>query len=433
MSQKYTDTDRQNEDSRQEGRTDGDGSVYDQIVQACNRLESKLPDEGLRQETSTIQNLASELHSLASRTELLAGSALRLVEADFPLNALETVLSDAKTLVRANRGHILIWVAGQGMFDRIVSKGTEPMTSVETHVADTLGTLAYDKNIPILNPDIAGDDLFSTIPGIDSFPNISIMVIPLTVEVDGSVERIGILYLDSPAEERVFSELDAWLMQSFASLTALSIRNIRLTATLRLAYQDTVHALVKALEAKDINTRGHSERVAEYAERVGKRFELGMTRLRILYSAALLHDIGKIGIRDNVLNKPSSLTTDEYDHIKKHPEISEAILTGLNFLTRENDILSMHHERYDGTGYPRGLKGSEISIEGAIIQIADAWDAMTSKRIYRSEFNVDEALAELRKYAGTQFNPDVVKVFEKVIAEEGMVPVDADPDENPEV
>jgi len=400
-----------------------DSSPYTGIVAACNRLKTTKTDDIVQKETSTIENLARELHDLASRTEILAGSALRLVEADFPLKALENVLNDAKMMVGAERGHILIWIPGQGMFDRIrTDVGVKQMTSMETHVADTLGSIAYESNTPILNPTLSTFNHFSTIPGIEKVDELSILVVPLTVEVDGSTERIGILYLDAPKEFRVFTETDAWLMQSFGSLTALSIRNIRLTSSLRLAYQDTIHALVKALEAKDPYTRGHSERVSEYAERCGKRLELGMMRLEVLHSASLLHDIGKIGIKDTILNKPSTLTSDEYDHIKRHPEISEAILAGLSFLTEESQILVQHHERWDGKGYPKGLKGNQISLEGAIIQVADAWDAMTSRRLYRSELNIDEALNELRKNSGTQFNPHVVEVFVRMIEEEGMLP-----------
>jgi HD-GYP domain-containing protein (c-di-GMP phosphodiesterase class II) len=402
-----------------------DGSTFDLIVAACDRIRTSSVDEKVKRETGTIEKLARELHELAAKTEILAGSALRLVESDLPLMALENVINDAKTMVGADRGHILIWIPGQSMFDRVRSNpGGNPMSSLELHVADTLGSIAYESNCPILNPDIRRDAHFSSIPGIDEYPDLSIIVVPLTVDVDGATERIGIIYLDSPKDSKVFNETDAWLMQSFGSLTALTIRNIRLTSTLRLAYQDTIHALVKTLEAKDPYTKGHSERVAEYAERCGKRMELGIRRLEVLYSAGLLHDIGKIGVRDAILNKPSTLTIDEYAHVKRHPEISEAILAGLNFLIDESDILSQHHERYDGKGYPRGLKGDQISIEGAIIQVADAWDAMTSRRVYRSEFNVDDALTELTRNAGTQFNPEVVGVFVRMIQEEGILPLE---------
>jgi HD-GYP domain-containing protein (c-di-GMP phosphodiesterase class II) len=250
------------------------------------------------------------------------------------------------------------------------------------------------------------------------------MAIPLAVEAEGNFERIGVIYLDAPAHKTTFTDTDVWVIKFLASLTALSIRNIRLAGALRLSYLDTVHALVKALEAKDPYTRGHSERVAEYSERVGKRFGLGTVRLKVLYSAALLHDIGKIGIRENVLNKPSKLTTDEYDHVKKHPEISESIMYGLTFLKEENAVLVQHHERFDGKGYPKGLKGDEISLEGAIIQVADAWDAMTSRRIYRKELDLEDALNELKGNAGTQFNPTVVDVFWQMIEAEGLVAVE---------
>jgi HD-GYP domain-containing protein (c-di-GMP phosphodiesterase class II) len=381
--------------------------------------------EVIRREAESICDNASSLNLLAYRTRILAERAHSLVGADLPIIALQNVLSDAIALVGAERGQILIWVDDEGKFDRIESQNTsDHISSLEMKIGDAIAKRVYTNNYPIVNPDLTA---FNEIPQTHELNNLkplSIMVVPLSVETEGHFERIGVIYLDADASKTVFTDTDVWVIKFLASLTALSIRNIRLTGALRLAYLDTVHALVRALEAKDPYTRGHSERVAEYSERVGKRFGLGSARLKILYSAALLHDIGKIGIRENVLNKPSKLTSDEYDHVKKHPEISESIIHGLTFLTEENAILVQHHERFDGKGYPRGLKGDQISLEGAIIQVADAWDAMTSRRIYRKELDVEEALNELSRNSGTQFNPTVVDVFVQMIEATGLVPVD---------
>ncbi|MFH1677076.1 MAG: HD domain-containing phosphohydrolase, partial [bacterium] len=137
--------------------------------------------------------------------------------------------------------------------------------------------------------------------------------------------------------------------------------------------------------------------------------------------AGLLHDVGKIGIRDSVLFKPGRLTKDEYEHIKLHADLSEDIVRGLTYLEAELNILAASQEHFDGTGYPRGTKGDEIPIESYIIQVADAWDAMTSTRVYRIALPIEKAIAELHDNAGTQFHPEVVESFLEMIEEHGII------------
>jgi HD-GYP domain-containing protein (c-di-GMP phosphodiesterase class II) len=210
-------------------------------------------------------------------------------------------------------------------------------------------------------------------------------------------------------------------MQSFAALAALSIAHLRATQQLRNAYRETIEALVRALEAKDKYTRGHSERVAEYSLRCGRRMGLSEDRLLMLHSAGLLHDVGKIGVRDSVLFKPGKLTQEEYEHVKLHADLSETIVRGLSFLVEELGILAGSQEHYDGTGYPRGTKGDEIPLESYIIQVADAWDAMTSTRVYRVALPRDQAESELHKFSGSQFHPKVVDSFLAMIDRDGMI------------
>jgi HD-GYP domain-containing protein (c-di-GMP phosphodiesterase class II) len=151
---------------------------------------------------------------------------------------------------------------------------------------------------------------------------------------------------------------------------------------------------------------------------------LSPDRLVMLHSAALLHDVGKIGIRDAVLHKPGKLTDEEYEHVKLHAELSEEIVKGLSYLDDERAILAASQEHFDGSGYPRGTKGDEISIEAYIIQVADAWDAMTSTRVYRVAMPKEDAAEELRRWSGRQFHPEVVDAFLEMIEEEGSIPSD---------
>ena len=174
---------------------------------------------------------------------------------------------------------------------------------------------------------------------------------------------------------------------------------------------DTISALIKTEEAKDVYTWGHSERVEKIALAIAEEMNLAEEKRNIIMRAGMLHDIGKIGLSDTILNKKEKLTDEEWEIIKKHPENAIAILQSLKFLSSERDLILQHHERYDGKGYPKGLKGGEISSEAMIIAVADSFDAMNSQRAYRQALSRDEIIRELRKSSGTQHSPEVVNAF----------------------
>jgi HD-GYP domain-containing protein (c-di-GMP phosphodiesterase class II) len=165
------------------------------------------------------------------------------------------------------------------------------------------------------------------------------------------------------------------------------------------------------VDAKDSYTAGHSTRVTLYSVIIGEELGLDVEQLRRLRLAGLLHDVGKIGIRDSVLGKPGRLTDEEFAMMKSHPQVGENILTPVSQLADVIPGVVSHHERFDGTGYPRGLKAEEIPLLGRIIGVADAFDAMTSDRVYRPRLSDEVALAELRKHSGTQFDSRVVTAF----------------------
>jgi putative two-component system response regulator len=188
--------------------------------------------------------------------------------------------------------------------------------------------------------------------------------------------------------------------------------NLRLRADQRRAYIGIVATLIEAVEAKDRFNRGHSRRVAELAARFAKLLQLPRREAELLETGAKLHDIGKIGVPEEILNKPGKLTVEEFDVIKAHPVIGEQILRPLEFLADARPIVRHHHERWDGSGYPDGLKGAEIPRAAAILSICDAYDALTSDRPYRPGLPALEALAILEQGAGSQWHPDLVQRFE---------------------
>jgi putative nucleotidyltransferase with HDIG domain len=172
-----------------------------------------------------------------------------------------------------------------------------------------------------------------------------------------------------------------------------------------------VYALAATVDAKDSYTYGHSRKVSEYSVAVSEKMNLPQERVDTIRAASLLHDIGKVGVPDSILNKKDPLSNEEWKPIKGHPELGVEILRHVIDLVNCLPAIRHHHEHYDGSGYPTGLKGEQIPIEARILSVADAYDAMTSPRPYREQLSMEEALKELRRCIGTQFDPKIVELF----------------------
>jgi putative nucleotidyltransferase with HDIG domain len=190
---------------------------------------------------------------------------------------------------------------------------------------------------------------------------------------------------------------------------------------LRTAYVQTIRALAEAVDAKDAYTRGHSERVGVYASKIAREMGFQKDFIERVYIAGLLHDVGKIGVRDSVITKPDRLTPEEYDEIKQHPAIGAKILEPVDFLSDVTPCVRHHHEWYDGSdrGYPDRLRGDSIPLPSRIILVADTVEAMTSDRPYRKALPLDVVYTELTKYSGSQFDPVCVDAFLRLLGREG--------------
>jgi putative nucleotidyltransferase with HDIG domain len=190
---------------------------------------------------------------------------------------------------------------------------------------------------------------------------------------------------------------------------------------LRTAYVQTIRALAEAVDAKDAYTRGHSERVGVYASKIAREMNFAKDFIERVYIAGLLHDVGKIGVRDAVITKPDRLTPEEYLEIKAHPEIGARILEPVDFLKDVAPCVRHHHEWYDGSnrGYPDRLKGDQIPLPSRIILVADTVEAMTSDRPYRKALNLEAVVSEVHKYSGSQFDPTVTQSFLSLLEREG--------------
>jgi HD-GYP domain-containing protein (c-di-GMP phosphodiesterase class II) len=216
---------------------------------------------------------------------------------------------------------------------------------------------------------------------------------------------IGVFELGS---KREIVDEERRLLETMASQAAIAIENARLFEDTQRTYYTTLRSLASALEARDAYTRGHSDRVAMLSRRIAERLGLAVGDLQELHSAAMLHDIGKIGVRDDILLKPARLTEAEMDVIRRHPALGDTILGPLKFLGRVATFVKHHHERWDGTGYPEGLAGENIPLPSRIVAVADCYDALTTDRPYRDSMSGDRAIEEIRRNAGTQFDPVVV-------------------------
>jgi GAF domain-containing protein/HAMP domain-containing protein len=234
----------------------------------------------------------------------------------------------------------------------------------------------------------------------------SFLVVPLARQ-EGVVGALAMGY----AGPRDFGPEELPLLATIGGQIAIALQNAEAYDKLDQMYLETVKALAAAMEAKDQYTASHADSLATTAVALGRRLDLSDAELRRLQYAAVLHDIGKIGIPGNILNKPERLTRDEYATMTQHTVIGERIISRIDYLVPIARIIRSAHERWDGLGYPDGLAGGDIPLAARILLICDAFDAMTTDRPYRRALPVREALEELRRHAGTQFDPGVVEVF----------------------
>ena len=239
----------------------------------------------------------------------------------------------------------------------------------------------------------------------------SLVSIPLSIKT----RVFGVLNVNSKITGGQFTEDDLRLIKGIASQGAVAIQNAKLYDELKDGYLRTITALAAALDAKDHYTRRHSENVTRYATAIAEELKLTDLEIENIKRCGLLHDIGKIGIRDGILSNPRKLTEEEYRQIKEHSAKGQEIISSLPFLKEVALYVRHHHERFDGRGYPDGKKGYEIELPARILAVSDAFDAMVSYRPYRDALSVQEACEELKKCSSKQFDPEIVDVFLRIL------------------
>ena len=281
--------------------------------------------------------------------------------------------------------------------------------------------LIEDELIGFINLESTIPNNFSTLQCIDlledltSFAAIALVNSENYQEMKSNKQELMAMYEETTA---INEELNITIMKQEELRNELDKKNQELNEVnnvLKNTYLETVISLANAIEASDPYTSGHCQRVTQFSLILGKQLGLSKEDMIKLEYAAILHDIGKIGIPEGILQKNGKLTEEEYDLVKKHPQIGVSILGSVPFLKESIKGILQHHERIDGKGYPGGLKGEEISLFARILCIADAYDAMTSTRPYRSAMSTMEAIDEIRKGSGKQFDKDFAEVFIKLL------------------
>lgn len=226
---------------------------------------------------------------------------------------------------------------------------------------------------------------------------------------------IGLIYVSNGAEGKTFTNHHLYILKELADQATIAIDNARAHTKLQDIALDTIRALAVTLDQRDHYTSCHSENVARYAITIAREMNLSEEEIDKIERASQLHDIGKIGINDYILSKPGKLTSQEWEEIKKHTIKGEEILKPLEFLNGIVDLVRQHHERYDGKGYPDGLKHKDIKLGARIMAVADSFDAMTSERPYRPALSREKAIEEIKQCSGLCYDPKVVKAFLRAV------------------
>lgn len=385
---------------------------------------------------------AIDAKELQTRLELLYDVALKAGSVSEVSGLIEQILSITQDMLKGSASSLLIvgeaksemyFQAVGGMAGNLLKHKTLDLNS------GIAGWVARNHKPLVIN-DVYEDKRFNKdLDKVTNFVTRSVIAAPI---IRGK-KTIGVLEVLNKTDDAEFDERDLAILTGFASTEALillvsmahiAINNITAHDRLIDGYKRTAEALAQATDVKDAYALGHSQRVREYTVLVANMLSLPPDELQAIEFGALLHDIGKTGIDESILRKPSPLTDEEWAVMRQHSEIGANIVGEIPFLEKTKDIVLHHHERYDGRGYPKGLQGEHIPIGARLVAVSDAFDTMTTERSYRAASTVDEAIKELVAGSGTQFCPVAVKAFVAAMKKGDVPPakVEADHTVTPE-
>ncbi|MBN2026300.1 MAG: GAF domain-containing protein [Actinobacteria bacterium] len=359
---------------------------------------------------SDLEDRIGELHAIFEIDKAIT-SAIDLETVLQQIVQMSIGLLDAKIssiMLIDEESQELVIAAAHGLSERYIDKGP-------IKIGESIAGKVIDEGKPIAVEDIRDDPRHAYTAHARMEGLCSLLSVPLSLK-----DRvIGVLNIYTE-EPHVFNPHEINLFTSLASQAAIAIENARLFESLEEIYIEVITAMASAIDARDAYTHGHSNRVTKYAVKIAEEMGMSPAEVDIIRNASILHDVGKIGIKEDILKKPGRLTEEERREMEYHPFIGTKILQSVKLLEPVMPMVYHHHERFDGTGYPDGLRGEEIPLGARIISVADAFESMTSDRPYRKALPLEEAMAELRYGSGRQFDPRVVEVFMR-LAEEGKI------------
>jgi putative nucleotidyltransferase with HDIG domain len=335
---------------------------------------------------------------------------------------LEEVMDTLIALMRAERGFLMLRES-DGELKVQIARGIDHLKLDDEilKVSQTIVRKVSASGESILTTNAQQDPRFENQVSVAVYQLRSILCAPLKIKND----LIGVIYVDKRAHAGIFRESDLVLINAFADQAAVAIDNARLFENLKrsnfqleaanlelqIAYEATLNGWVRALDLRDKETEGHTQRVTILTETLARSMGVDADTMIHVTRGALLHDIGKMAIPDGILLKPGQLTDDERKLIQKHPVYAYEMLSPIEFLRPALDIPYCHHEKWDGTGYPRGLSGEDIPFSARIFPVIDVWDALTSDRPYRKSLPHDEVRERIKADSGKHFDPQVVDAF----------------------
>jgi putative nucleotidyltransferase with HDIG domain len=386
------------------------------------RLDAAESAAVIRDVSRVIQSLLDLEQAVAERLKVSESQLSALMKVGRAINSslgkkrvLEEVMDRLIELMHAERGFLML-KSPAGRLEFEVARGIDRVNLEEEafKVSRTIVDRVAATGETILTTNAQEDPRFENQLSVAAFRLRSILCAPLKIKD----QLIGVIYVDNRARSGIFQAQDQSLITAFADQAAVAIDNAQLFEDLQRknreleeAYQATLEGWVSALDMRDKETEGHTQRVTVLTQRLARFMGVGDEELVHITRGALLHDIGKMAIPDSILLKPGALTEEERELVKQHPKFAYDMLKRIEFLLPAIDIPYCHHEKWDGSGYPRGLKGEEIPFAARIFPVVDVWDALTSDRPYRKGLPVDEVKERIRAEAGRHFDPRVVDAF----------------------
>jgi putative nucleotidyltransferase with HDIG domain len=392
------------------------------VVDSLSRSGNPIVSTAIQDITRVSQSLLMLEQSVSDQMKLKQSQLRALMSVGQVINSpmglrrvLEEVMDSLISLMHAERGFLMLRESN-GELAVQIARGIAHINLDEEafKVSKTVVRKVVDSGAPVLTTNAQADPRFDAQMSVAAYQLRSILCVPLKLKND----LIGVLYVDNRAHAGIFKENDLELISAFADQAAVAIDSARLLEDLQeshreleKAYQATLEGWVRALDLRDKETEGHTQRVTILTQRLARSMGVEGDALVHITRGALLHDIGKMAIPDGILLKPGQLTEDERMLIQKHPVYAYEMLSPIAFLVPAIDIPYCHHEKWDGSGYPRGLRGKEIPFAARIFPVVDVWDALTSNRPYRRALPQYEVRARIKADSGKHFDPVVVDAF----------------------